>query len=82
MNNLNKLSRTEMKNVTGGVAQGGSTQCWITTSGPNHSNPQTGWILVDGSGSGASSIANSYCVNLIATAGNGVNHCSYNCGVS
>jgi hypothetical protein len=77
------LTKEQMKKVIGGDGYGyggATTQCYITTSGPNYSNPSTGWILVNGSGSGASSIANSYCVNLISTGGNGINHCSYNCG--
>jgi hypothetical protein len=76
---LEKLSRAEMKNVMGGKAD--TTACYITTYGANYSNPsEPGLILVDGSGATASAEANAYCVNLIATTGNGVYHCSYNCG--
>ena len=68
-----KLSRTEMKNIMAG--SGGV--CTITTSGPNYSNPQTRTIVF--SNGNASTGANNYCVNLIATSGNGVYHCGYSC---
>jgi len=67
------LSKEQMRNVVGGSYG----VCWVTTSGANYSNPSTGWIYVN-SGS-ASSDANSWCVNQIATSGNGVYHCTYNC---
>jgi len=77
------LNREQMKKVVGGDGYGynANTICWITTSGSNYSNPTTGWILTDATGANASATANNYCVNLISTAGNGINHCSYNCGV-
>ena len=68
-----------MKDVKGGMAD--TSACYITTYGANYNNPsEPGVILVDGSGAAASAAANQYCVNLIAKAGNGVYHCSYNCG--
>jgi len=70
-----KLTRVEMKNILGGVEappDSGTNLCLITISGPNHSNPVSYTQFLDGS-------ANTYCVNLIATAGNGINHCSYAC---
>jgi hypothetical protein len=74
-----KLSRSEMKNIMAG--SGGTSLCWITTTGANgSSNPSYGQFFSQNCSSGLSSAANNYCVNLIATQGNGVYHCSYNCG--
>ncbi|WP_219125890.1 hypothetical protein [Mucilaginibacter sp. 21P] len=70
MSKFMKLSRVEMKNVMGGVAQ-----CTLTVSGPNYSNPQT--IATSASNS---SEANDRCVALIMDPGNGVYHCGYSCG--
>jgi hypothetical protein len=80
MKEFQKLSRAEMKNVTGGVHQGGNTACTFVTSGPNYSNPsEPGMAIMDGTGAEASANANAYCVTLISTPGNGIYHCSYSC---
>ncbi len=75
-----KLSRAEMKNIMAGSGSG-NYLCWLTTSGPNYSNPTTtGYLYSANACTGASSAANSTCVALIGTPGNGVYHCGYNCG--
>lgn len=72
------MTQKEMKAIKGGSEAAGN--CWIHTSGPNGSNPDVYMIFTSTGCPGSSTEANSYCVNLIATPGNGINHCSYNCG--
>lgn len=77
MKTFNKLSRAEMKNVQGGLLPGdggGNSNCHVTVYGPNYTNPQQ---LPTNTTSPAE--AESICVNLIAEAGNGVNHCKFDC---